>query len=85
MTDAETQLKSFVDKFDPAHGTIIRAVRKALRTRFPTAIELAYDNYNFTAAEPRRPFSSVPRSTRCSPRQSPPRRHRFRRANEARC
>ncbi|MDB4878486.1 MAG: hypothetical protein JWM41_4932 [Gemmatimonadetes bacterium] len=47
MTDAETQLKSFVDKFDPAHRTIIRAVRKALRTRFPTAIELAYDNYNF--------------------------------------
>jgi hypothetical protein len=26
---------------------LIRAVRKALRKRFPTANELAYDNYNF--------------------------------------
>jgi hypothetical protein len=44
---AERQLKSFIAKFDPAHQTLIRAVRKVLRKRFPTAFELAYDNYNF--------------------------------------
>jgi Domain of unknown function (DU1801) len=45
--DAEKQLKCFVDKFEPRHQRLIRAVRKALRKRFPTANELAYDNYNF--------------------------------------
>jgi hypothetical protein len=45
--DAERQLKSFIAKFGPAHQTLIRSVRKALRKRFPTAYELAYDNYNF--------------------------------------
>ena len=47
MNDAEKQLKSFVAKFDPRHQTLIRAVRKVLRERFPTANELVYDNYNF--------------------------------------
>jgi hypothetical protein len=45
--DAERQLKSFIAKFEPAHQTLIRAVRKTLRGRFPTAFELVYDNYNF--------------------------------------
>ena len=45
--EAEAQLKSFIAKFEPSHQTLIRAVRKALRKRFPTAYELAYDNYNF--------------------------------------
>src|SRR6202158_4525848 len=45
--DAEKQLKSFIDKFEPKHQRLIRAVRKALRKRFLTAYELAYDNYNF--------------------------------------
>src|SRR5258705_3469359 len=45
--DAEKQLKDFVEKFEPRHQALIRAVRKALRKRFPTAYELAYDNYNF--------------------------------------
>lgn len=44
---AEEQLKSFVGKFEPKHQTLIRAVRRALRKRFPTAYELVYDNYNF--------------------------------------
>src|SRR5271170_701358 len=44
---AEKQLKGFIAKFEPKHQTLIRAVRKALRKRFPTAYELAYDNYNF--------------------------------------
>src|ERR1700756_5087985 len=45
--DPEKQLKGFVEKFEPKHQALIRAVRKALRKRFPTAFELAYDNYNF--------------------------------------
>jgi hypothetical protein len=47
MTQAERQLKGFINKFEPHHQTLIRAVRKALRKRFPSANELAYDNYNF--------------------------------------
>lgn len=45
--EAERQLKTFIAKFEPKHQKLIRAVRKALRQRFPTAYELAYDNYNF--------------------------------------
>jgi hypothetical protein len=45
--DAEKQLNTFIDKFDPKNQTLIRALRKALRKRLPTAHELAYDNYNF--------------------------------------
>jgi hypothetical protein len=45
--DGETQLKGFIAKFDPKHRVMIRAARKALRERFPTATELVYDNYNF--------------------------------------
>jgi Domain of unknown function (DU1801) len=45
--DAEKQLQGFISKFQPEHQRLIRAVRKALRKRFPTAKELAYDNYNF--------------------------------------
>jgi hypothetical protein len=45
--DPERQLKSFIAKFEPKHQTLIRALRKALRKRFPTGYELAYDNYNF--------------------------------------
>jgi Domain of unknown function (DU1801) len=43
----ETQLKSFVAKFDSDSQRLIRAVRRALRKRLPTATELVYDNYNF--------------------------------------
>jgi hypothetical protein len=45
--DPEEQLRSFIDKFEPQHQAIIRAARKKLRKRFPTATELVYDNYNF--------------------------------------
>src|SRR4051812_3016442 len=44
---AEEQLRRFTENFEPEHQATIRAVRKALRKRFPTANELAYDNYNF--------------------------------------
>jgi hypothetical protein len=45
--DAEQQLKSYIDKFDPAHQALIRSTRVALRKRMPTAFEMVYDNYNF--------------------------------------
>ncbi len=45
--EAETQLDRFIAKFEPKHQKLIRAVRQALRRRFPTAHELVYDNYNF--------------------------------------
>ena len=45
--DAEKRLKSFIDKFEPKNQVLIRALRKALRKRLPTANELVYDNYNF--------------------------------------
>src|SRR5215216_3076757 len=41
------QIASFVARFDPAVRTLIRASRRALRKRLPTAVELVYDNYNF--------------------------------------
>ena len=46
-TDAEIRLKGFIEKFAPEHQRLIRAVRSALRRRFPAAHELVYDNYNF--------------------------------------
>jgi hypothetical protein len=44
---AERQLAGFIGKFERANQALIRSVREALRKRFPTAYELAYDNYNF--------------------------------------
>jgi hypothetical protein len=41
----EAQLRSFIDKLDPKVQKLIRSVRAAVRKRFPTANELAYD-YN---------------------------------------
>jgi hypothetical protein len=41
------QVDSFIAKFDAAMAKRIREVRASLRKRFPTAIELVYDNYNF--------------------------------------
>lgn len=43
------QLASFIAKFDPAVGKLVRAARAVLRRRLPTAIEQIYDNYNFLA------------------------------------
>jgi hypothetical protein len=43
----EARVKSFIGKFDPDNRALIRAVRRMLRKRFPTAYELVYDNYNF--------------------------------------
>jgi hypothetical protein len=43
----EKQLAGFIEKFDSKNAALIRAVRKVLRKRLPTANELVYDNYNF--------------------------------------
>jgi hypothetical protein len=44
---SEAQLRSFIAKFDPDNQSLIRAVRRSLRKRLPTATELVYDNYSF--------------------------------------
>jgi hypothetical protein len=43
----EEQLEVFISKFAPKDQQRIRAIRRAVRKRFPTANELVYDNYNF--------------------------------------
>ena len=43
------QLAGFIAKFDPAVGRLARAALSVLRARFPTAVELVYDNYNALA------------------------------------
>jgi len=43
----EKQLAGFVAKFSPEMAARIRAVRRKIRQRLPTAVELVYDNYNF--------------------------------------
>ena len=45
--DAEKQLARFIARFEPEKQTLIRAARRALRKRLPTANELVWDNYNF--------------------------------------
>lgn len=39
----EAQLRSYIARLEPEHQKLVRAVRAALRKRFPTANELAYD------------------------------------------
>jgi len=43
----EAQLRSFNDRFNQKHQKFIRSVRAAVRKRFPTANELAYDYSSF--------------------------------------
>jgi hypothetical protein len=47
MADSETQLQSFIDKFDEDNRLLIRRLRAALRLRLPSCAELVWDNYNF--------------------------------------
>jgi hypothetical protein len=44
---AEAQLRSYIDRLDPKNQKLVRSVRAALRKRFPTANELAYDYKRF--------------------------------------
>ena len=39
----EVELQSYIDRLDPKHQKLMRSVRAAVRKRFPTANELAYD------------------------------------------
>jgi hypothetical protein len=47
MPSPEAQLRTFNDRFDPKHQKFVRSIRAALRKRFPTANELAYDYTTF--------------------------------------
>ena len=39
----EAELESYIDRLDPKNQKLMRSVRAAVRKRFPTANELAYD------------------------------------------
>ncbi len=43
------RVAGFIGKFDPSIARLARAARRRLRRRFPTALELVYDNYNALA------------------------------------
>jgi hypothetical protein len=45
----EKQLSSFLAKYSPDIASLARAIRKEMRKRYPTALELVYDNYNALA------------------------------------
>ncbi len=44
-----TQVAGFIARFDPAIAKLVRACRSVIRKRYPTALELVYDNYNALA------------------------------------
>src|ERR1700730_12862183 len=58
---SEQQLAGFIKKFDSKNADLIRAVRKVLRRRVPSANELVYDNYNFFVIG----YSSTERPSDC--------------------
>jgi hypothetical protein len=47
--DAERQLAAFLAKFTPEVAERAREIRARMRARYPTALELVYDNYNALA------------------------------------
>jgi Domain of unknown function (DU1801) len=48
-TEAEQQLTSFIAKFSDPVASLVPAILAAMRKRYPTAIEMVYDNYNALA------------------------------------
>jgi hypothetical protein len=44
---AESELEGFIAKFAPEMQHRIRSCRAKLQARFPEAVQLVYDNYNF--------------------------------------
>jgi hypothetical protein len=48
-SDSERQLASFLAKFTPQVAELAEAVLNKMRRRYPTALELVYDNYNALA------------------------------------
>jgi hypothetical protein len=61
VTTTNSQVASFIAKFDPSVAKVIRSCRTALRKRFPTANEIIYDNYNFFVIG----YSSTERPSDC--------------------
>jgi hypothetical protein len=55
------RLAGFIDKYDPRVAKLARETRAAVRKRFPTAIELVYDNYQFLAIG----FGATERASDC--------------------
>lgn len=49
QASVSTRVRGFIVKFDPAIARLVRGARTRLRRRFPTAVELVYDNYNALA------------------------------------
>jgi hypothetical protein len=47
LRSAEACLRDFIAKFERKDQALIRAARRIMRRRLPTAHELVYDNYNF--------------------------------------
>lgn len=45
----EKQVVGFIDKFEPSLAKLVKSARSILRKRYPTSIELVYDNYNALA------------------------------------
>jgi hypothetical protein len=48
-SQAERDLASFIAKFSPEIGALAKSILAAMRERYPTAIQLVYDNYNALA------------------------------------
>ena len=55
------QVERFIARFEPPVAALARAARAKLRARYPTAIELVYDNYNALAIG----FCSAERTSDC--------------------
>jgi hypothetical protein len=49
QAESEEQLASFIARFTPEVAALARSILAAMRARYPTAIELVYDNYNALA------------------------------------
>jgi hypothetical protein len=49
LPDPERQLASFIAKFTPDVAELAEAILNKMRGRYPTALELVYDNYNALA------------------------------------
>jgi hypothetical protein len=56
-----TQVESFIAKYDDDVAKLARSLRRAMRKRLPTANELVYDNYQFLAIG----YASTERATDC--------------------
>lgn len=48
-SDAERQLASFIAKFTPEVASLALEIRARMRGKYPSALELVYDNYNALA------------------------------------